>query len=364
MWEFEKYQRLLNKKEPPGRQLDMEAAAALASLEQEKEETLHKLELSHEKLVRQNWVLCRMIAELEERSQRPVHWMLQNLKSASPADPVLLPSHKLLFHSPVQLLSSLDIISLCLGKLHPRVWHPSGPSLRKSAYLREGPRGRARTWAPALTLFYQDQVLEPAAARTSLLGAVLGLREILKTNAADIRLDPDTACSHLIVSKDRKCMHYGLTEQKLPDNPERFYLYYVVLGSQCISSGRYYWEVEVEDKYQRLGVCKENVAHKKYVYFSLEHGFWVIRLGKVPEYHADIDEHPLLSLPVPPRWVGVFLDYEAHDISFYNVTDNGSHIFTFPRSPFPGRLLPYISPCYSIDSDAAPLTICSLDGED
>ncbi|KAM6171969.1 E3 ubiquitin-protein ligase TRIM68-like [Erethizon dorsatum] len=281
MWEFEKYQRLLNKKEPPGRQLDMEAAAALSSLEQEKEETLHKLELSHEKLVRQNWVLCRMIAELEERSQRPVRWMLQ-----------------------VTLTSST----------------------------------RTKSWSL--------QLPEPVSLELKTDCRVLGLREILKTYAADIRLDPDTACSHLIVSKDRKCVHYGRTEQKLPNNPERFYLYNVVLGSQCISSGRYYWEVEVEDKSQwRLGVCKENVAHKKYVYFSPEHGFWVIRLGKVPEYHADINEHPLLSLPVPPRRVGVFLDYEAHDISFYNVTDNGSHIFTFPRSPFPGRLLPYFSPC-------------------
>lgn len=38
---------------------------------------LHKLELNYEDLVCQNWVLCRMITELKERSWMPVHWILQ-----------------------------------------------------------------------------------------------------------------------------------------------------------------------------------------------------------------------------------------------------------------------------------------------
>lgn len=185
-------------------------------------------------------------------------------------------------------------------------------------------------------------------------------------SSADVRLDPDTAYSRLIVSEDRKCVRYGDTKQKLPDNPERFYRYNIVLGSQCLSSGRHYWEVEVGDRSEwGLGVCKENVDRKEVVFLSPHYGFWVIRLRKGSEYRAGTDEYPLLSLPVPPRRVGVFLDYEAHDISFYNVTDNGSHIFTFPHYPFPGRLLPYFSPCYSIGANnTAPLAICSLDGED
>ena len=59
------------------RLLEVEAAAALASLQQEERETMQKLELNHEALIQQSRVLWRMIAELEERSQRPVRWMLQ-----------------------------------------------------------------------------------------------------------------------------------------------------------------------------------------------------------------------------------------------------------------------------------------------
>uniref|UniRef100_A0AC11EE16 Tripartite motif containing 68 n=1 Tax=Ovis aries TaxID=9940 RepID=A0AC11EE16_SHEEP len=301
IWEFEKYRRLLKKKQPPGRRLEVEAAAALASLEQEEGETMQKLELNHEALIQQSRVLWRMIAELEERSQRPVRWMLQGIQ---------------------------EVLN------------------------------RSKSWSL--------QRPEPVSLELKTDCRVLGLREILKTYAADVRLDPDTAYSRLIVSEDRKCVRYGDTKQKLPDNPERFYRYNIVLGSQCISSGRHYWEVEVGDRSEwGLGVCKENVDRKEVVFLSPHYGFWVIRLRKGNEYRAGTDEYPLLSLPVPPRRVGVFLDYEAHDISFYNVTDNGSHIFTFPHYPFPGRLLPYFSPCYSIGANnTAPLAICSLDGED
>ncbi|XP_017752032.1 E3 ubiquitin-protein ligase TRIM68 isoform X2 [Rhinopithecus roxellana] len=262
---------------------------------------MQKLELNHSELIQQSRVLWRMIAELKERSQRPVRWMLQDIQ---------------------------EVLN------------------------------RSKSWSL--------QRPEPISLELKTDCRVLGLREILKTYAADVRLDPDTAYSRLIVSEDRKRVHYGDTNQKLPDNPERFYRYNIVLGSQCISSGRHYWEVEVGDRSEwGLGVCKQNVDRKEVVYLSPHYGFWVIRLRKGNEYRAGTDEYPLLSLPVPPRRVGIFVDYEAHDISFYNVTDYGSHIFTFPRYPFPGRLLPYFSPCYSIGTNnTAPLAICSLDGED
>ncbi|KAM4845268.1 E3 ubiquitin-protein ligase TRIM68 [Thomomys bottae] len=301
IWEFEKCQQLLEKNNLPVQYIEVEAVAALASLELEKEETEHKLELNHLKLIQQSQTLWRMIVELEERSQRPTRWMLQDI-------------HEVL--------------------------------------------NRSKSW--------NLQRPEPVSLELRTNCCVLGLRKILKTYAADVRLDPDTAYSRLIVSEDRKCVHYGDIQQKLPDNPERFYRYNIVLGSQCISSGRHYWEVEVGNRSEwGLGVCKENVDRKEVVYLSPDYGFWVIRLRKGTEYRAGTNEYPLLSLPVAPRRVGIFLDYEAHDISFYNVTDNCSHIFTFPRQPFSGRLLPYFSPCYSIGANnTAPLTICSLDGED
>ncbi|KAL1774570.1 E3 ubiquitin-protein ligase TRIM68 isoform X1 [Sigmodon hispidus] len=299
--EFEKYQQLLKEKELPCQRVEEEAAAAQASLEQEKRETANKLELRQEKITQQSQALWEMIVELEERSQRPVRWMLQGIQEAL---------------------------------------------------------NRSRSWSL--------QKPEPISLELKTDCRVLGLREILKTYAVDVRLDPDTAYSCLVVSKDRKSVHYGDSQQNLPDNPERFYRYNIVLGSQCISSGRHYWEVEVGDRSEwGVGVCMENVERKEVVHLSPDYGFWVIRLRKGTEYRAGTNEYPLLPLSVPPRRVGIFLDYEAHEISFYNVTDDSSHIFTFPGYPFPGRLLPYFSPCYSIaTNNTTPITICSLAGED
>ncbi|KAL6037485.1 hypothetical protein STEG23_036730 [Scotinomys teguina] len=78
LWEFEKYRQFLKEKELPCQQVEEEAAAAQASLQQEKTETASKLELRHNKIIQQSQVLWRMVVELEERSQRPVRWMLQD----------------------------------------------------------------------------------------------------------------------------------------------------------------------------------------------------------------------------------------------------------------------------------------------
>uniref|UniRef100_A0A8D2FW95 RING-type E3 ubiquitin transferase n=1 Tax=Theropithecus gelada TaxID=9565 RepID=A0A8D2FW95_THEGE len=204
---------------------------------------------------------------------------------------------------------------------------------RMIAELKE--RSQSKSWSL--------QRPEPISLELKTDCRALGLREILKTYAVDVRLDPDTAYSRLIVSEDRKRVHYGDTNEKLPDNPERFYRYNIVLGSQCISSGWHYREVEVADRSEwGLGVCKPNVDWLEVVYLSLRYGFWVIRLRKGNEYRAGTDEYPLLSLPVPPRRVGIFVDYEAHDISFYNVTDYGSHIFLSPAIPSLGASYPIL----------------------
>ncbi|XP_074873475.1 butyrophilin subfamily 1 member A1-like [Carettochelys insculpta] len=175
----------------------------------------------------------------------------------------------------------------------------------------------------------------------------------------DVTLDADTAHPKLLLSEDRKRVRYRDRQQVLPKNPERFLAYPVVLGAEGFRGGRRYWEVEVEEEAEwYLGVCKENVSRTEKITASPENGYWTIRLWD-GEYVACTCPRICLPLNNAPGRVGVFLDYEAGEVSFYNVTDR-SHLFTF-NDTFDGGLRPYFS--LSTDAggtNAAPLTICPL----
>ena len=73
------------------------------------------------------------------------------------------------------------------------------------------------------------------------------------------------------------------------------------------------------------------------------------------EYRAYEDSSPslLLSMTVPPRRIGIFLDCEAGTVSFYNVTNHGLPIYTFSKYYFPSALCPYFNPCSCI----VPMTL-------
>uniref|UniRef100_A0A8B9Y0N0 Butyrophilin subfamily 1 member A1 n=1 Tax=Bos mutus grunniens TaxID=30521 RepID=A0A8B9Y0N0_BOSMU len=135
-----------------------------------------------------------------------------------------------------------------------------------------------------------------------------------------------------------------------------------VLGFEGITSGRCYWEVEIRDGDQSewaLGVYREGVNRKDWYRESPDKGFWVVgRFGR--EYCACTIPQTQLSLmqaPHPRLRVGVFLDHQEGDVSFYNMTD-GSHIFSFPQASFSGTLFPY----FMIRSGDVSMTVCSKVG--
>ncbi|XP_034644980.1 butyrophilin subfamily 1 member A1-like isoform X2 [Trachemys scripta elegans] len=177
--------------------------------------------------------------------------------------------------------------------------------------------------------------------------------------AVDVTLDPDTANPKLILSEDQKRVRCGDTCQDLPNNPKRFDPCPSVLGAEGFAGGRCYWEVEVGDKTRwDLGVCRESVSRKGWVTATPEDGFWAVWL-RDGEYKALT--YPSTSLPVSvrPRRVGIFLDYEAGEVSFYNVTDR-SHLFTFTGT-FSGTLHPYFyAGVNTSGTNAAPLIICPV----
>ncbi|XP_030768923.1 erythroid membrane-associated protein isoform X2 [Rhinopithecus roxellana] len=174
-----------------------------------------------------------------------------------------------------------------------------------------------------------------------------------------VTLDPETAHPKLILSEDQRCVRLGDRRQPVPDNPQRFDFVVSILGSEYFTTGCHYWEVYVGHKTKWiLGVCSESVSRKGKVTASPANGHWLLRQSHGNEYEALTSPQTSFRLKEPPRCVGIFLDYEAGVISFYNVT-NKSHIFTFTHS-FSGPLRPFFEPClHDGGKNTAPLVICS-----
>ncbi|CAN0389639.1 unnamed protein product [Rangifer tarandus platyrhynchus] len=177
--------------------------------------------------------------------------------------------------------------------------------------------------------------------------------------AVNMTLDAETAHSALLLSEEGRYVSWQERCQDLPSSPQRFSSIPCVLGQLHIISGRYSWEVEVGNACSwDLGVCRDNVTRKGRVTMSPKNGFWAIRFYE-GEYWALTSPETHLTLREKPFIVRVFLDYEAGDVSFYNMTD-GSHIFTFPQNTFYGVLRPLFR---LWSSESGSLTICPGEGE-
>ncbi|XP_039217071.1 E3 ubiquitin-protein ligase TRIM39-like isoform X2 [Crotalus tigris] len=184
------------------------------------------------------------------------------------------------------------------------------------------------------------------------------LRKIIKRLTGDLTLDPETAHPNLLLSEDRRSVKF--VEQRLrdlPDSPKRFTIYPCVLATEGFISGRHYWEVEVGEKtHWALGVCKDSVSRKGETTSVPETGYWRVRLLNGEKYAATTTPFTPLHITIKPKRVGVFLDYEAGKLSFYNVTDR-SHMYTFTDT-FTEKLWPFFYPGIRAGrKNAAPLVL-------
>ncbi|XP_006767986.2 PREDICTED: tripartite motif-containing protein 5 [Myotis davidii] len=206
------------------------------------------------------------------------------------------------------------------------------------------------------------------------------LRGVLEafTELTDVRrywehvtLDPLMNKSNVLISMYRKQVrpdHFWLLRG---DNMD-----FGVLGSPSITSGKHYWEVDVSQKRAWImGVYGENypgsikmdfinlVNNSQPVCsrFQPKYGYWVIGLPNHSEYKAFVDSASsdsttlTLYLSVPPCRVGVFLDYDAGTVSFFNVTNHGFLIYKFSSCSFSQKMFPYLNPMKC----PAPMTLCS-----
>ncbi|XP_069808413.1 E3 ubiquitin/ISG15 ligase TRIM25-like [Dendropsophus ebraccatus] len=148
---------------------------------------------------------------------------------------------------------------------------------------------------------------------------------------ADILLDINTANNNLFISDDLKTATWTLEKQNRPEMVERFQGYSQVMSSRRFSSGRHYWDVEISrSRWWSVGMCYPSIDRRgAKSHIGYNNKSWgmvrcndkssVIHDGKEVRLHDNISSDR----------VRIYVDYEAGQLSFYELCDPIRHLHTF-----------------------------------
>nr|XP_044987237.1 tripartite motif-containing protein 60-like [Jaculus jaculus] len=182
-----------------------------------------------------------------------------------------------------------------------------------------------------------------------------GLDRVIERFQTDVHFDFDTAHVQLVVSKDRKIVHFTTDKQHISDSPQRFTFCPSILGFEKFVSGRHYWEVEVGSKHEwTVGVCEDSFPRTWQNHPSPVEGLWAIGLYSRTEHVAF---GPMRMQGMPAAWpskIGIFLDYELGEVSFYD-RNNNSLIYRF-NDGFSNAICPY----FDTGLNSVPLKILPI----
>ncbi|XP_029311281.1 bloodthirsty-related gene family, member 12 [Cottoperca gobio] len=177
--------------------------------------------------------------------------------------------------------------------------------------------------------------------------------------SSEVILDPATAQRNLIVSDDGRQVRYEERKTAHTESLKRFSPALFVLGREGLSFGRHYWEVDMGRKTSwTLGMASASARRKGEIKLNPEGGYWCLWL-KNAEVKALASSRLPLLLSTQPNKVGIFLDYEGGQITFYDVKAR-LHLYTFVDT-FSESLYPIFSPCLNKEGkNSSPLIITSV----
>ncbi|XP_063284245.1 nuclear factor 7, ovary-like [Pelobates fuscus] len=149
--------------------------------------------------------------------------------------------------------------------------------------------------------------------------------------ASDMLLDVNTAGNNVTVSGDMKTVSWSDINQSRPETPERFQ-FNQILSSRSFSSGRHYWEVNgSKSGWWSVGVTYPSIDRKGvYSVIGCNNKSWCMYRGDNNLYHMIHDSNIIKLTPsASSQRLGLYLDYEAGRLSFYEFRDPIIHLHTF-----------------------------------
>ncbi|XP_044161046.1 E3 ubiquitin/ISG15 ligase TRIM25-like [Bufo gargarizans] len=179
-----------------------------------------------------------------------------------------------------------------------------------------------------------DEVLILLTLHRSMRDIVTNVTSELGLHVPDILLDKDTAHRRVKISEDLKTATRTEEEQDRPESPGRFLNYAQVLSRCGLSSGRHYWEV----KWDQIGECDIGLSYPSIEREGLQSSIgdndksWCLYISGAgcTVRHRSVGS-PLSVDTTCPR-LGVFLDYEAGRLYFYQLCDPIRHLHSFTAS--------------------------------
>lgn len=185
---------------------------------------------------------------------------------------------------------------------------------------------------------------------------------VLLLPTENVTIDPDTAGPWLVVSEDGKELRQSPKKQKVPSGLTRFTENTFALATRGLKTGRHYWEVGVREKSNWvLGVAAGTVRRGELLTPSPEKGLWTVSHRDGRQYVVFAQKPFPVTLSPRPHTVGVFVDYEEGEVSFFDV-EAETHIFTYAKCDFGGRIYPLFDPCLTREKkEAAPLKIVKVE---
>ncbi|XP_042202344.1 nuclear factor 7, brain-like [Callorhinchus milii] len=159
-------------------------------------------------------------------------------------------------------------------------------------------------------------------------------------------LDTNSASDDLQISSDLRTATLSRVPQGRPHHPHRFHCRHQALCSESFSSGQHYWEVDVGSaRGYRVGVAYGTIARRgrcDECRLGVSDVSWCLQkqVDSFSVWHGGVVTS--LSVPQPPRRVGVHLDWDAGLLSFYNADSMAPlHSFnkTFTQPLHPGLMV-------------------------
>ncbi|XP_062270022.1 zinc-binding protein A33-like [Platichthys flesus] len=168
----------------------------------------------------------------------------------------------------------------------------------------------------------------------------------LQQYEVNVLLDPDTAHPLLVLSDDGKQVrfHRGSGRLNVLDlRPSSFSTHLAVLGRTGFWSQRFYFEVLVSQKTEWcLGVATASIQRRRVLTRGPDSGLWAIWF--LEDRFETFSSPGVTVYPVKVERVGVFVDYDKGQISFYDV-QTATLIHSFSDCLFTEELYPYLNPC-------------------